>query len=86
MTENLFASGAAVVGATILTHPIDVVKVQLQMAEKSCAKADSFSATRFVSFWAKFQHRQGVSGLAKLLLRTASFGNSYPKTGMYVGN
>ncbi|CAK9017873.1 unnamed protein product [Durusdinium trenchii] len=39
VTENLFASGAAVVGATILTHPIDVVKVQLQMAEKSCVGA-----------------------------------------------
>ena len=43
LTENLLASGAAVVGATVFTHPIDVVKVQLQMAEKSCAKADSFS-------------------------------------------
>lgn len=43
MTENLLASGAAVVGATVFTHPIDVVKVQLQMAEKSCAKADFFS-------------------------------------------
>lgn len=43
VTENLLASGVAVVGATVCTHPIDVVKVQLQMAEKSCAKADSFS-------------------------------------------
>ena len=49
MTENLLASGVAVVGATVFTHPIDVVKVQLQMAEKSCAKADSFS--ELVALW-----------------------------------
>ena len=49
MTENLLASGVAVVGATVCTHPIDVVKVQLQMAEKSCAKADSFS--ELVALW-----------------------------------
>eukprot|EP00913_Durusdinium_trenchii_P007544 g7088.t1 len=49
------------------------------MAEKSCAKADSFSATRFVSFWAKFQHRQGVgalfSGLQAASLRAATYGS-----------
>lgn len=54
VAEKLLASGVAVVGATVCTHPIDVVKVQLQMAEKSCAKADSFSdlaAMTCLVFW-----------------------------------
>lgn len=78
LTENLLASGAAVVGATVFTHPIDVVKVQLQMAEKSCAKADSFSLPRFVSFWQKFQRRAGTgalfSGLQAASMRAATYG------------
>eukprot|EP00435_Cladocopium_sp_Y103_P008885 s1753_g2.t1 len=78
LTENLLASGVAVVGATVFTHPIDVVKVQLQMAEKSCAKADSFSLPRFVSFWQKFQRRAGTgalfSGLQAASMRAATYG------------
>ena len=34
ISENLVASGIAVVGATVVTHPIDVVKVQLQLSAK----------------------------------------------------
>jgi hypothetical protein len=32
LCENVAASGAAVVAATLVTHPIDVVKVRLQVA------------------------------------------------------
>ena len=76
--QNLLASGMAVVAATALTHPIDVVKVQLQflgasppvgrlrlrMTEKSCARADSFSLARFLAFWRKFQAREGTRALS----------------------
>ena len=40
VTENMVASGIAVVGATVVTHPIDVVKVQLQLSAKD---AQAFS-------------------------------------------
>eukprot|EP00438_Fugacium_kawagutii_P029527 Skav222753 [mRNA] locus=scaffold2390:695853:697075:- [translate_table: standard] len=50
------------------------------MAEKSCAKADSFSLLRFVSFWQKFQRRAGTgalfSGLQAASIRAATYGTA----------
>ncbi|CAE7446951.1 UCP1 [Symbiodinium natans] len=78
VTENMVASGIAVVGATVVTHPIDVVKVQLQLSAKD-AQADAFSIRRFVSFWAKFQSRVGLRGLFSGVqaagLRAATYGS-----------
>lgn len=78
ISENLIASGIAVVGATVVTHPIDVVKVQLQLSAKD-AQADSFSIRRFVSFWGKFQSRVGLPGLFSGVraagLRAATYGS-----------
>ena len=78
VTENLVASGLAVVGATVVTHPIDVVKVQLQLSVKD-AQADAFSIRRFVSFWAKFQSKVGLRGLFSGVraagLRAATYGS-----------
>jgi len=79
IAESLFASGIAVVGATIVTHPIDVVKVQLQISSKSNAKADSFSLSRFLSFWREFQKNNGLRGLFSGVqaagLRAATYGS-----------
>ena len=74
--QNLVASGLAVVGATIVTHPIDVVKVQLQLSVKD-AQADSFSIRRFVGFWAKFQNQVGVRGRQPIKLGQASESCTY---------
>ena len=74
--QNLVASGLAVVGATIVTHPIDVVKVQLQLSLKD-AQADSFSIRRFVSFWAKFQNQVGARGRQPIKLGQATESCTY---------
>lgn len=76
--ESLVASGAAVVGATVITHPIDVVKVRLQLSAKGTARADSFSVGRFLRFWPAVYRQDGASafyaGVRTGMLRAASYG------------
>lgn len=78
LCENLLASGAAVVGATMVTHPIDVVKVRFQVADKGSARADSFSISRFVSYWPDLYRREGrtpfFSGIGAAACRAATYG------------
>lgn len=80
LAENLVASGAAVVAATTLTHPIDVVKVRLQLSEKGCAKADSFSIGRFLRFWGSLYRQEGpvalFSGVRAATLRAGTYGTA----------
>eukprot|EP00933_Yihiella_yeosuensis_P032168 TRINITY_DN25741_c0_g1_i1.p1 TRINITY_DN25741_c0_g1~~TRINITY_DN25741_c0_g1_i1.p1 ORF type:complete len:234 (-),score=33.43 TRINITY_DN25741_c0_g1_i1:86-787(-) len=76
--ESLTASGTAVVGATMVTHPIDVVKVRLQLSQKGSAKADSFSVTRFLGFWGTLYRQEGLgafsSGVRAAAARAGSYG------------
>jgi len=78
LAESLVASGGAVVGATIVTHPIDVVKVRLQLSEKGSARADSFSLGRFLRLWPTLYRQEGVStffsGVRAGVLRAGTYG------------
>eukprot|EP00428_Durinskia_dybowskii_P041352 CAMPEP_0170274108 /NCGR_PEP_ID=MMETSP0116_2-20130129/37024_1 /TAXON_ID=400756 /ORGANISM="Durinskia baltica, Strain CSIRO CS-38" /LENGTH=272 /DNA_ID=CAMNT_0010525351 /DNA_START=102 /DNA_END=920 /DNA_ORIENTATION=+ len=77
---SLAASGVAVTGATMLTHPIDVVKVRLQLARKSCARADSFSLSRFARMWPSLYRAEGpavfFAGVRSGAMRAASYGTA----------
>eukprot|EP00927_Polykrikos_kofoidii_P039512 TRINITY_DN33872_c0_g1_i1.p1 TRINITY_DN33872_c0_g1~~TRINITY_DN33872_c0_g1_i1.p1 ORF type:complete len:287 (-),score=11.24 TRINITY_DN33872_c0_g1_i1:11-871(-) len=87
VAESLVASGMAVVGATALTHPIDVVKVRLQLASSfgtdsrngsRAARADAFSLIRFVRFWPALYQQEGatafVAGVGSATCRAATYG------------
>jgi len=73
-----------VVGATVATHPIDVVKVRLQLADGGGAgagggaRADAFSVSRFLRLFPELCRREGVnvlfSGLTAAAWRAATYG------------
>lgn len=78
--ERFFASGAAVTGATVCTHPIDVVKVRLQLSTGQSARKDAFSVSRFLRFWPQLYGSHGLSafyaGIGSASVRGATYGTA----------
>jgi len=78
--ESLVASGAAVVAATMVTHPVDVVKVRLQLADKGSSRADSFSVLRFARLWPTLYRSEGsavfFSGIRSGAVRAGTYGTA----------
>jgi len=78
LLHGLIASSAAVTGATILTHPIDVVKVRFQVAKDGKASDAAFSVRRFVSFWPHLYKQEGTkaftAGMPSAIVRAAVAG------------
>eukprot|EP01062_Namystynia_karyoxenos_P069883 TRINITY_DN65302_c0_g1_i1.p1 TRINITY_DN65302_c0_g1~~TRINITY_DN65302_c0_g1_i1.p1 ORF type:complete len:323 (+),score=96.68 TRINITY_DN65302_c0_g1_i1:68-970(+) len=80
--EDLLAGSAAVVGATVVTHPIDVLKVRLQVRQAArgdaSARKDAFSLRRFVRLWPELYRAEGLaafySGLGAAAGRAATYG------------
>jgi len=78
LLHGLIASSTAVTGATILTHPIDVVKVRFQVAKDGKASEAAFSVKRFVSYWPQLYKLEGVpaftAGMPSAIVRAAVAG------------
>eukprot|EP00397_Hematodinium_sp_SG-2012_P038605 GEMP01042020.1.p1 GENE.GEMP01042020.1~~GEMP01042020.1.p1 ORF type:complete len:115 (+),score=18.65 GEMP01042020.1:64-408(+) len=72
--EQLALSGTAVATATIFTHPIDVVKVRLQV-EAGSAAGMAFSLPRFAKTFSLVAHeRRLYSGLSPAVMRAFLYG------------
>ncbi|ETO24829.1 hypothetical protein RFI_12329 [Reticulomyxa filosa] len=58
---HLLLSSASVSVATIITHPIDVVKVHMQLNSVSAASGEAFSIQKFFSYFPKLYQQFGIS-------------------------
>eukprot|EP01084_Bolivina_argentea_P084074 152151_1 len=82
---HLYISSFSVSTATIITHPIDVVKVWLQIETKSAASKEAFSFTKFISYYPKIYNIYGIkgfySGIGAALARAMTYGGA--RIGLY---
>ena len=82
---HFYISSLSVSTATIITHPIDVVKVWMQMETKSNATKEAFSLSRFISYYPKIYSIHGIrgfySGIGAALARAMSYGGA--RLGLY---
>ena len=85
LLNHLCLSSASVATATVITHPIDVVKVRLQIETQSAASVEAFSISRFISTWPKIYTSEGIasfySGIGAALLRAFTYGGA--RIGLY---